>query len=70
MVDCSTNGVKPFISSELASKSESSSVIVGRKQRPQRNYSFVSDSIDNNKDKLVDGILRSLKKPGESNMQG
>ncbi|XP_031264225.1 uncharacterized protein LOC116122522 [Pistacia vera] len=69
MVDCSTKGVKPSSSSEISTKGETSSVIFKRKQRPQRSYSFVSDPVENNKDKLIDGILGSLKKSGESRIQ-
>ncbi|KAL5751996.1 hypothetical protein ACOSQ2_022503 [Xanthoceras sorbifolium] len=66
MVDCYTNVVKPSASPEPASKSETSLGNFGRKSRPQKNYNFVSDTVGNNKDKLVDGILGSLKKSGES----
>ncbi|CAN6711620.1 unnamed protein product [Malus baccata var. baccata] len=39
------------------------------KQRPQKSYSFVTDSCGDNKDKLIDGILGSLKKPSEPRME-
>ncbi|XP_047333934.1 uncharacterized protein LOC124937676 [Impatiens glandulifera] len=39
----------------------------GRKQRPTKTYSFVSEKEDSgSRDKLIDGILGSLKKSGES----
>ncbi|KAK0608032.1 hypothetical protein LWI29_024448 [Acer saccharum] len=62
MVDCSTNVVEPSASPELASKSAKLLDNFGKKSRPQKNYDFVSDTVENNKDKLIDGILGSLKK--------
>ncbi|KAJ4715435.1 meiosis arrest female protein 1-like [Melia azedarach] len=67
MVDCSNDGAKP---SEVATNSEPSLGNFIRKQRPEKKYAFVLDSDDNDKDKLIDGILGSLKKSGESKMQG
>ncbi|KAK3211544.1 hypothetical protein Dsin_016250 [Dipteronia sinensis] len=66
MVDCSTNVVEPSASPELASKSATLLDNFGKKSRPQKNYNFVSDTVENNKDKLIDGILGSLKKSGVS----
>ncbi|KAI9165596.1 hypothetical protein LWI28_017106 [Acer negundo] len=66
MVDCSTNVVEPSASPELSSKSATLLENFGKKSRPQKNYDFVSDTVENNKDKLIDGILGSLKKSGES----
>lgn len=39
------------------------------KGRPQKRYSFVADSGDDEKDKLVDNILGSLKKAGDSRLE-
>lgn len=69
MVDCSTDGVKPSALSEEATTSATSSGNIARKQRPKKQYSFVSDPLDNEKDKLIDGILGSLKKSGEPRVE-
>ncbi|KAK2656052.1 hypothetical protein Ddye_009104 [Dipteronia dyeriana] len=66
MADCSTKVIEPSASPELASKSATLLVNFGKKSRPQKNYNFVSDTVENNKDKLIDGILGSMKKSGES----
>jgi len=39
------------------------------KQRPQKSYTFVSNSLESNKDKLIDGILGKLNKSSGSRMQ-
>ncbi|XP_038710609.1 uncharacterized protein LOC120005176 isoform X2 [Tripterygium wilfordii] len=69
MVDGSKNGLKLFGSSGTNTKSETSSVDHGKSPKPQRTYSFVQDSVENEKDKLIDNILGSLKKSGDSGMQ-
>lgn len=69
-VDCSTNGFQPSDSSVRGTKIETSLGNYGRKQGPQKSYSFVADHVGNNQDKLIEGILGSLKKSGESRMQG
>lgn len=43
---------------------------LGRKQKPQRTISFVAESDENRQDKLIDGILGSLKRSSEAKMQG
>ncbi|KAL7254660.1 hypothetical protein ACSBR1_008920 [Camellia fascicularis] len=70
MVDCSRDVLKPSDSSGAAFKTETPVVKCGRKQKPFKSYSFVSDQLVENKDKLIDGILGSLKKSGESRIQG
>ncbi|XP_057491912.1 uncharacterized protein LOC130777530 [Actinidia eriantha] len=70
MVDCSQKAVKPPAASGAGNKTETPVVNCGAKQRPFKSYSFVSDQIGDNKDKLIDGILTSLKKSGESRIQG
>ncbi|PON44951.1 Meiosis arrest female protein [Parasponia andersonii] len=53
--------------SEVGSKSETSLKSQVKKQRPQKNYSFVSDPVSHdNNEKLVDGILGNLRKSNES----
>ncbi|KAK9271706.1 hypothetical protein L1049_002069 [Liquidambar formosana] len=69
MVDCSRDTVKPSGSSGVSIKSETPAANYERKQRPPKSYTFVSDYGGENKDKLIDGILGSLKKPGDSRMQ-
>lgn len=64
-VDCSKN----LGSSGTGIKNENLAGNNGRKQRPVRSYNFVSESGGENKDKLIDGILGSLKKSGDSRMQ-
>lgn len=69
MVDCSTNALKPSGSSAVETNSETyPGKHLRKQQKPQRTYSFVSDPVDANKDKLIDGILGCLKKSGESRM--
>ncbi|KAF5458010.1 hypothetical protein F2P56_022077 [Juglans regia] len=41
-----------------------------RRQRAQKTFSFVAGPVEANKDKLIDGILGSLKKSDESRVQG
>lgn len=67
MVDCSNNNLKSSGSSGLSTEDGMSPVNYGRKQRPVRSYSFVSDHGDD-RDKLIDGIFGSLKKSAESSM--
>lgn len=69
MVDCSTDGLKSSGSSTVGTNSETFPGNYVKKQKPQRTYSFVSDPVDTNKDKLIDGILGCLKKSGETRMQ-
>lgn len=54
MVDCSTNTAK----------------LRGRKHRLQKSYSFVSDQVSSNQDKLIDGVLSNLRKSSESRVEG
>lgn len=63
MIDCSENSLKL---SSLAAKSEANTGSFARKQRHQKSYSFVSDTDENDKEKLIDGILSTLKKSSES----
>lgn len=66
-IDCSRNDLKSSGSSGFFSEDDTSPINCRKKQRPVRSYSFVSDHGDD-KDKLIDGILGSLKKSGESRM--
>lgn len=73
LADCSKDESEPPQSSNASDKGEAaagSATVVNHtwKQRPQKSYMFVSDPIDP-KDKLLDGILGSLKKSGESKVQ-
>ncbi|PQQ08840.1 uncharacterized protein Pyn_03035 [Prunus yedoensis var. nudiflora] len=63
-----TNVSKLSVSSGVGPMSGTCSGNQSRKQRPQKNYSFVADSGDN-KDKLIDGIVGSLKKSSEPRMK-
>ncbi|GMH25125.1 hypothetical protein Nepgr_026968 [Nepenthes gracilis] len=63
IIDRSKNSSKPSASSGACIKN-------GRRQRPVKSYTFVSDSAEDEKDELLNGILGSLKKQGESRMQG
>jgi hypothetical protein len=67
----STNGSNPSGSSAVGTNSDDTNMRNNvQKQRPQKSYSFVSDPVETNKNKLIDGILGSLKKSGEPKMQG
>uniref|UniRef100_A0A5B7B662 HTH OST-type domain-containing protein n=1 Tax=Davidia involucrata TaxID=16924 RepID=A0A5B7B662_DAVIN len=70
MVDCSQNVIKPSGSSGIGIKTETPEVNYERKPKPFKSYSFVSDQPGNKEHKLIDGILGSLKKSGESRVQG
>ncbi|VVA10333.1 PREDICTED: endonuclease or glycosyl [Prunus dulcis] len=63
-----TNVSKLSVSSGVGPMNGTCSANKARKQRPQKNYSFVADSGDN-KDKLFDGIVGSLKKSSEPRMK-
>ncbi|XP_057981343.1 uncharacterized protein LOC131166787 [Malania oleifera] len=69
MVDCSKDGSKLYGLSRTRLNSETL-VNRGRRQKTAKSYSFVSDPVEDNKDGLIDGILGSLKKSGESRLQG
>ncbi|XP_038902611.1 uncharacterized protein LOC120089260 isoform X2 [Benincasa hispida] len=62
-VDCSENSSKL---SSLVPKSEVNTGSFSRKQRHQKDYSFVTDTDENDKEKLIDGILGTLKKLSKS----
>ncbi|CAL8163259.1 unnamed protein product [Prunus armeniaca] len=64
----STNVSKLSVSSGVGTMRGASLGNHARKQRPQKNYSFVPDSGDN-KDKLIDGILGSLKKSSKPSLR-
>ncbi|XVE86606.1 hypothetical protein DITRI_Ditri18aG0047500 [Diplodiscus trichospermus] len=69
MVDCSEYDVKPPGSAGVGMKTENSLEDYGKRQRQQKKYSFVADSEGPDKDKLINGILGSLKKSSESRME-
>ena len=69
MVDCSQKALKPPVASGAGIKTEIPVVNCGAKQRPFKSYSVVLDQIGDNKDKLIDGILTSLKKSVKSMIQ-
>lgn len=61
--DCSsTTGGKPTESAVFTSKSEINLENFPRRQRPQKSYSFVSDTANDKEKVVLDGILVSLKK--------
>lgn len=69
MVDCSQNVLDPSDSSGAGSI-ENPAANSLRKPKNVKSYSFVTDQAgDNNKDKLIDGILTSLKKSGETRIE-
>lgn len=72
-VDCSKEASElPESSNSTDVKGEaaaSSAINPARKQRPQKSYTFVANPVETTKDKLIDGILGSLKKSGESKIQ-
>ncbi|KAA8530997.1 hypothetical protein F0562_005712 [Nyssa sinensis] len=70
MVDSSENVFKLSGSSGIGITTVTPEVNNGQKPRPFKSYSFVSDQPGDNEDKLIDGILGSLKKSGESRVQG
>ncbi|KAL3527938.1 hypothetical protein ACH5RR_012594 [Cinchona calisaya] len=63
--DFSKNGSRVSTSAGSITKTEASVVNNARKQRPLKSYSFVQDEAVENKEKMIDGILSSLKKSGE-----
>lgn len=68
MIDCSSKDSKSGPgSSEIFSEDDTPPITYRKKQRSVRSYSFVSDSGDK-PDKLVNGIIDSLKKSGETKM--
>ncbi|XP_041009244.1 uncharacterized protein LOC121253290 isoform X2 [Juglans microcarpa x Juglans regia] len=69
MVDYSKNGSKPSGSSANGTGSEPCTGNSVRRQRAKK-ILFVADPVEVNKDKLIDGILGSLKKSDESRVQG
>ncbi|KAL5555757.1 hypothetical protein UlMin_037993 [Ulmus minor] len=56
-------------SSLVEADSETSPRSYGRKQRPQKSYSFVSDPVKDD-ERLVDSLLGNMKKPNESSKKG
>lgn len=65
MGDCSRKGMMSSSSSQVSIQSDVHVGSYGQKPRPSKSYSFVSDEVEDGKDKLIDGILGSLKKSGE-----
>ncbi|KAG8383417.1 hypothetical protein BUALT_Bualt04G0010600 [Buddleja alternifolia] len=55
--------------SSVGTKNESHVISPVRKQKPSKSYSFVAEQPVDSKDKLVDGILGSLKKSGERSVE-
>ncbi|KAJ7956961.1 meiosis arrest female protein 1-like [Quillaja saponaria] len=68
-VDCLTDSLELSNQCTAGTNSESFTGNYRRKQKPQKTYTFVSDPVVNKKDKLIEGILGSLKKPSDSRMQ-
>lgn len=63
--DCSRKHMMSSSSSRVSLQSDVHEGSYGQKPRPSKSYSFVSDQVGDGKDKLIDGILGSLKKSGE-----
>ncbi|XP_006851397.3 uncharacterized protein LOC18441213 [Amborella trichopoda] len=65
LVECSQrNQSEPLASSTLSPKSSSRTL----KPKSRKNYSFVTESVDDEKEKLIDSILGTLKKSSNSNL--
>ncbi|KAK2995472.1 hypothetical protein RJ640_009997 [Escallonia rubra] len=64
VTDCYGNVTKQSSSSGGGVNSENPALNYARKQKPSKSYLFVSDQVDDNKDRLIDGILGSLKNSG------
>ncbi|KAI4365502.1 hypothetical protein MLD38_021482 [Melastoma candidum] len=68
--DSTSSDSEPSIMSHVLSEETTIQPHLGRKQKRGRAISFVAESDENRKDKLIDGILGSLKRSGEAGMQG
>ncbi|XP_043698287.1 uncharacterized protein LOC122649008 [Telopea speciosissima] len=69
VVDCSRIGSESSSSSGAEMKIKASVANSGHKIKPMKKYSFVSDPVGDDKEKLIDNILGSLKKSAETKMQ-
>ncbi|TYI02146.1 hypothetical protein ES332_A11G250600v1 [Gossypium tomentosum] len=69
LVDCSEYDVKPSGAAGESMKTEKYLEDYGKKQRMQKKYSFVADPVGNDRDKLINVILGSLRKSSESRMK-
>lgn len=67
--DSVRNSVRVSTTAASTAKNEHSVVNNAKKQRSLKSYSFVQDQGAESKDKLVDGILGSLKKSGEKSAE-
>ncbi|KAG8478678.1 hypothetical protein CXB51_028512 [Gossypium anomalum] len=61
LVDCSEYDVKPSGAAGESMKTENCLEDYGKKQRMQKKYSFVADPVGNDRDKLINVILGSLR---------
>ncbi|XP_021713948.1 uncharacterized protein LOC110682046 isoform X1 [Chenopodium quinoa] len=75
LVDCSEESEPPQTSNSTntsvqgkAAALSASAFNHARKQSSRKSYMFVADPIETKKDKLIDGILGSLKKSGDSKL--
>ncbi|KAI3451040.1 hypothetical protein Pfo_007705 [Paulownia fortunei] len=64
-IDGAEIGSQPSAPTGSGTKNESPVVNPTRKQKPVKSYSFVAEQPVDSNDKLVDGILGSMKKSGE-----
>ncbi|XP_058087121.1 uncharacterized protein LOC131234333 isoform X2 [Magnolia sinica] len=72
LVDCSRGSNSPKASELPASVGSEKSLggtNCGRKLKPRKNYSFISDSVSDEKEKLIDSILGSLRKSADPRLQ-
>ncbi|XP_010260965.1 PREDICTED: uncharacterized protein LOC104599913 [Nelumbo nucifera] len=69
LVDCSKTSSVTSGSSELEVKGTPVVTNCGHKLRPLKKYSFVSDQVGDDKEKVIDNILGSLKKSTESRIR-
>nr|GMC96591.1 meiosis arrest female protein 1-like [Ipomoea batatas] len=70
MDKCCKDNAKQSASSESVSiKSDSLLLSTGKRSKPSKPYSFVSDQPQDHKDELIDGILSSLNKSGQQSVE-
>ncbi|XP_039002850.1 uncharacterized protein LOC120129417 [Hibiscus syriacus] len=68
LVDCSEYNVKPSGDAGEGMKTENCLEEYGKQQSVQKKYTFVADSGEDDRDKLINGIIGSLKISSESRM--
>ncbi|KAG9444279.1 hypothetical protein H6P81_015619 [Aristolochia fimbriata] len=69
LVDCSSSNLKPTTSCSVETENYVNPISHRQKVKPGKNYSFVLNSSSDDKEKLIESILGSLKKAGDSKVQ-